>query len=138
MHLVTGASGANLPEPELLTDYAREDCAHIAPYYQLQFPAAAKRLEPAQVTLATQILAEQIQTQVSAKTFAQNCIAVTKALWNGNSLEPLAERYGYCSTTHAGLIVGHGDRHQAQLGHYAGAMFFMVASGSGVPTGFVI
>jgi 2-hydroxychromene-2-carboxylate isomerase len=120
-HLVSGPTNDNAPEPELLLDYARRDCALVAPQYGLEFNAAGRAPSVKRVALATRILAT-----ADASTFPQLALTVGRALWSADltELTALKDRLGVASADAAQARVAEGSARQASLGHYSGAMFY--------------
>lgn len=120
-HLVSGPTGGNAPEPDLLLDYARRDCALVAPHYGLEFNAAARSPSTKRVALATRILAT-----ADAATFPQLALTVGRALWSDDltQLTALKDRLGAASADVAQARVEEGSARRAKLGHYSGAMFY--------------
>lgn len=117
-HLVSGPSGANLPEPDMLPALGRYDAALIAPHYGLAFPVGAKAPAPEHCLRAQRILAA-----VAAADFPAAAVAVGQALFAADAagLATLASQYG--SVTQAQALDS-GTTRRAQLKHYSGAMFF--------------
>lgn len=130
-YLVTGPSGDNAPEPSLLLNYARNDCAKIAPHYQLDFPLTAEKPKPEQVNLAVRAIATRLLADHKSSTatnptelvlnFAHTAIAIGQSLWR--SEEPILEP-ALCNETEAKAVASKGNNQQTQLGHYSGAMFY--------------
>ena len=120
-HLVSGPSGDNAPEPDLLLEYARYDCGMVAPHYDLQFPVDAKAPSVELLGQATRILAT-----VEAAGFPQLAVSVGAALWadDARQLSELGRRIGLASAEEAQQKVARGTARRASLGHYSGAMFY--------------
>ena len=120
-HLVTGQSGKNAPEPELLASLARRDSHLIAPGYGLAFPDHPDGPKAQQVELATRILAAQ-----TAADFLQLAQVVGDALWrdDGAALERLAGAHGSVTADVAAAVVEAGTAKRTELKHYSGAMFY--------------
>ena len=120
-HLVTGQSGKNAPEPELLASLARRDSHLIAPGYGLAFPDHPDGPKAQQVELATRILAAQ-----TAADFSQLAQVVGDALWrdDGAALERLAGAHGSVTADVAAAVVEAGTAKRTELKHYSGAMFY--------------
>lgn len=120
-HLVAGAAFKNAPEPDLLQEYARNDCGLVAPHYDLQFPQDAPPPSPQLQAKANRILAAS-----KSDSFAQLAVTVGEALWTGDSgrLDALGGRHGLASVADARRKVAQGNMRRKSLGHYAGAMFY--------------
>lgn len=120
-HLVLGPSGANLAEPDLLPALARYDASLVAPHYGLDYPANTPAPLPALQSRAAQILAA-----VDAARFPEAAVAVGAALvaQDTDGLAQLADDHGSVSATEAAQAQDRGSARQAELGHYAGAMFY--------------
>jgi len=125
-YLVSGSSGTNNAEPELLAKYASYDAAYIAPHLGLSFP----ELQPASssdsasndylTNLALAILAAQDRSG-----FINAVPQVGQALWAGDkhALESLAAEHG-CAPDAIAAILKTGNARREKLGHYCGAMFY--------------
>ncbi|MCR9104635.1 MAG: DsbA family protein [Gammaproteobacteria bacterium] len=124
-HLVSGPSGKNAPEPELLLRLSRYDAAIVAPEYGLDFPGVSAQDNPppdsARVTQATAILAG-----LDSAGFVQHAAAVGDALWRADqsALDALASSLGTVDNRALAARLAAGDARLAQLKHYSGAMFF--------------
>ncbi|CAH0990666.1 hypothetical protein SIN8267_00760 [Sinobacterium norvegicum] len=120
-HLVSGPSGDNSPDQDLLLQLAQYDAAIVAPHYQLNFPVERVPPTAAQVSLACSVLAAQPPEALPA------CLVeVGSALWSSNTsaLDDLAATLGTVSTTETAKKMEAGDQRQQQLKHYSGAMFY--------------
>jgi 2-hydroxychromene-2-carboxylate isomerase len=120
-HLVSGSTGANTPEPDMLLPYSLRDCAAVAPHYGLQFPQEIQVSDDAQAELAQRILAS-----ATAGDFPQLAVTVGRALWSGNppALRELADRFGESSAEETEAQLAKGNARRKKLGHYSGAMFY--------------
>jgi 2-hydroxychromene-2-carboxylate isomerase len=120
-HLVTGPSGKNVPEPELLPQLSRYDAFHIADGYGLDFPRHDEPLQPEPAALATAILAGH-----QSIGFAECAARVGRALWADDlaGLADLAAGLGRVSQTAINERVAAGNARREQLKHYSGAMFY--------------
>jgi len=125
-HLVSGPTGKNAAEPQLLAVQAPYDASCIAPHYGLSFPQLQSSIDnlltdSSLVELASAILAAQ-----DANGFIHCAAGVGEALWNGDKsvLESLAAEYGCASAEDVALCLKAGNARRAKLGHYAGAMFY--------------
>ncbi|MFU8765732.1 MAG: hypothetical protein ACNA7T_14465 [Haliea sp.] len=90
-HLVSGASGANAPEPELLAALARADAAAVAPFYELHCPPLVAP-EQALVQRAQRVFAatpERLRVEAAE--------ALSSAVLTGNAvlLDELARRHDF-------------------------------------------
>lgn len=90
-HLVTGAAFENAPEPDLLQDYARNDCGMVAPHYDLQFP-----IDATPPSLELQEKANCILAASESAHFIQLAVSVGEAMWHGDSgrLDALGRQHG--------------------------------------------
>ncbi len=120
-HLVSGAVGDNLPEPELLLKLAQYDASLVAPHYQLNFPPSSELPSPQLVSLAQSILAAQPQHLL-----LETIVDIGAALWSANesALNQLADTLGMASDADTAKKLQIGNQHQKQLKHYSGAMFY--------------
>lgn len=120
-HLVSGPSGANLPEPDLLPALGRYDAALIAPHYGLSYPTGAA------APLGEHCLqAQGILAAVTAADFPEVAVAVGQALLAGDAdgLGALASQYGSVAGAQARQVLASGDARRKELKHYQGGMFF--------------
>jgi 2-hydroxychromene-2-carboxylate isomerase len=120
-HLVRGPQGDNVLEPEMLSAYARRDCALVAPHYGLEFPGDRAVPSAKRVRLANRLLARADKAD-----FPQLAVTVGKALWSADitDLNVLEDHLGAASHEETGLSLDIGAARCAELGHYAGAMFY--------------
>jgi 2-hydroxychromene-2-carboxylate isomerase len=120
-HLVRGPQGNNSAEPDLLLQLSRYDAFHVAPGYGLDFPEHPAPPDPGLVELASAILAAQDSTG-----FIDCASRVGDALWAGDRtrLEALADGLGQCDEGQLSARLDAGTGRQAELKHYAGAMFY--------------
>ncbi|MFK7733265.1 MAG: hypothetical protein AB8B48_16720, partial [Pseudomonadales bacterium] len=120
-HLVSGPSGNNSAEPELLLDLARVDSVAIAPHYGLAFSASSKLPDSDMQGLAKSILAEK-----SAEEFVSLAPRLGNALWSGDSEElvSMASNFGKAGDAQVEAAVAAGDARRIALKHYSGAMFY--------------
>jgi 2-hydroxychromene-2-carboxylate isomerase len=119
-HLVSGPRGDNAPEPELLLQYARYDCAVVAPHYNLEFPEVAQAPSIELSRKAAGILAAS-----DPAAFPQLAVTVGAALWAGDvkQMHELGRRVGLASEEETAQTVARGNQRLSDLGHYSGAMF---------------
>ncbi|MFT6956082.1 MAG: 2-hydroxychromene-2-carboxylate isomerase [Halieaceae bacterium] len=120
-HLVTGPSGKNVAEPELLKQLSRYDAFHVAAEYGLQFPEHQPELDQNLVALATSILAA-----LDSAGFIEHATEVGLALWanDKSSLESMEQKLGSVSPEQAEHKVTAGTNRRHELRHYSGAMFY--------------
>ncbi|MEH6610309.1 MAG: DsbA family protein [Halioglobus sp.] len=120
-HLVTGPSGKNVAEPELLIQLSRYDAFHVAAEYGLEFPEHKSELDQNLVALATSILAAQ-----DSAGFVEHAAEVGLALWadDESALKSLQQKLGSVSPEQAEKSVNAGTNRRHELRHYSGAMFY--------------
>lgn len=120
-YLVTGPTGDNSVEPELLQQLSQYDANLIAAYYGLESPGANQLPDQETIQRAQAILAAQ-----SSADFAALVVDVNTALWAGDKavLNKLAEQHGSVSAQHCLERVRAGNARRAKLKHYSGAMFY--------------
>jgi len=120
-HLVTGPSGNNSVEPDLLLKLARYDASFIAPHYGLDFPKTDGLPDSVAIVKAGSILAGK-----SNGSFAGLAASVSSALWSGDiaALDILAEQHGCGSEEQYQACLEQGNARRAELKHYSGAMFY--------------
>ncbi|MDO8863068.1 DsbA family protein [Haliea sp. E1-2-M8] len=119
-HLVPGPSGANLPEPELLSLLARKDAAAVAPFYRLACPPL---VEPDGALLQR---AQRIFAATPESGRVEAAEGLCSAVLTGNTalLDDLARRHGEASAADAEALLRAGAARRKELHHYAGAMFY--------------
>ena len=120
-YLVSGPSGGNSVEPDLLLKLSHYDASLIAPHYNLDFPQSKGLSDPAAIAQAESILAAQ-----DSKSFIALAAAVGAALWSGDAvaLNTLAEQHGCAAEKQAEACLAQGNARRAELKHYSGAMFY--------------
>lgn len=121
-HLVTGASGKNAPEPELLARLSRYDARVAGEAYGLEFPSIDDTAPaPALVAIAASILAH-----LDDANFVLNAAAVGNALWARDELAlgALAETLGQATPDQVSARLRQGSERRAELSHYSGAMLY--------------
>ncbi|MEE4191783.1 MAG: DsbA family protein [Halieaceae bacterium] len=120
-YLVRGPTGANAPEPDLLSRLSRYEAFHIAPGYGLAFPQHEAAPHAELIRQAEAILAAQ-----DSAGFIGCATAVGEALWNDDvaALAALAEAHGAASDQEAGDAISAGEARRRELKHYSGAMFY--------------
>ena len=120
-HLVTGPTGNNSVEPELLRQLSQYDANLIAPHYGLASLGDNQLPDQKTIQRAQSILAAQ-----SSADFAALAVDVSAALWAGDKamLSKLAEQHGSVSAQQCQAHVTAGNARRAELKHYSGAMFY--------------
>ncbi|MFK7976460.1 MAG: DsbA family protein [Halioglobus sp.] len=120
-HLVTGATGDNSPEPELLARLSRYEAHLVAPSYNLSFPDHPQEPSAKSVKAAAQILAG-----LDNAAFIENAAAVGAALWSTlpDRMTALADEFNPVSADAAEQRTAQGSARRAELKHYSGAMFY--------------
>ena len=120
-HLVTGPSGNNAPEPDLLLKLSRYDAHCVASEYGLTFYEHPEPPSVESTNLAVSILAAQ-----SDQSFIDNAVQIGDALWSADqaSLKNLAQQLSVASAQQLAQRIEQGNVRRAQLGHYSGAMFY--------------
>ena len=120
-HLVTGPTGNNSVEPELLRQLSQYDANLIAPHYGLASLGDNPLPDQKTIQRAQSILAAQ-----SSADFAALAVDVSAALWAGDKamLSKLAEQHGSVSAQQCQEHVTAGNARRAELKHYSGAMFY--------------
>ena len=120
-HQVSGPTGGNLPEKDLLLDLSLVDSAAVAPHYDLEFPNDAKRSGGKLIEVANRILCSLDQAS-----FPPIAIKVGEALLRSDeqALDSLADEFGCASVDVTRSRLVEGDLLQASLKHYSGAMFY--------------
>lgn len=108
-------------DQRLWNDWARRDCAAIAPYYGLASHDAGREPDPRQLDLARRALLNL----EDAPGFADAAVALGAALQRGDSatLEALAARHGTVGADAAAARFEANFALRHRLGHYLGAMF---------------
>ncbi len=120
-HLVSGPSGNNLPEPELLPRLAHRDAALIAPEYGLTFPVADTLPSESAVRQANALLAAQ-----DSDGFTEIAANIDSAAWLADqaALATLGKEHGQATDQQTAESLQAGDTRLRSLGHYSGAMLF--------------
>lgn len=120
-HLVSGPTGSNSAEPELLLRLSRYDSFHVAPEYGLQFPQHDAELNSQQLHLAKRVLAG-----LGSEDFVANAALVGNALWNKDEpeLNRLAQKFGSASDADVEARIDQGNLRRDELNHYSGAMLY--------------
>jgi 2-hydroxychromene-2-carboxylate isomerase len=124
-YLVSGSTGANAPEPELLLKLSRYDAFHIAPYYGLQFPRHDAPADPDLMQRAQAVLASLLAGS-SSDGFVSHAAKVGQALWSNDhvSISELEKKLGFEDSETTKQSVAKGNNLRSELGHYSGAMFY--------------
>jgi 2-hydroxychromene-2-carboxylate isomerase len=125
-YLVTGPSGNNSVEPELLTQLAQYDTGFIAPHYGLQSPGDGPVPGAEALDQAQSILTAIMGNSSISEHLPQLLNSVSAALWSadGKALVHLAEQYGAASAEQTAQCIDLGNTRRAELKHYSGAMFY--------------
>ncbi len=120
-HLVGQADKLFAPEPEMLAEYARRDCAMIAPHYGLSFPKGANRPN-AELVGRVEALLTLLR---SDSRFIEVGLEAGRALWAGDveALDKLSERVPSADAATVREALEAGSRTRAKRRHYSGAMF---------------
>ncbi len=123
-HLVSGPSGKNAVEPELLIRLSQYDASFIAPHYGLEAPADGPDSEAIQQ--AQSILAGMLLEPSLAADIPHLISAVSAALWSGDNgaLDILAQQHGCASAEQRQQCIEAGNARRTALKHYSGAMFY--------------
>lgn len=121
IHLVSAPTGANVAEPELLSQLSYQDAQAIAPHYGLTFPAIDTLPSKQNIALAESILAAQ-----SGEKALAIIESVSSALWQNDEtkLQRLANEHGSASEQDTQNKISAGNALRASLGHYSGGMFY--------------
>ena len=137
-HLVTGPSGNNIVEPDLLLKLSQYDASFIAPHYGLEAPDGKQAPDADSIQLAESILAAVLlsgsslsasslsATMSEGADFTSLAVEVGSALWSGDkvALNNLAEKYGCASPGQLAACLEGGNARRTELKHYSGAMFY--------------
>ncbi len=120
-HLVTGPSGKNSAEPELLLKLAKYDSECIAAHYGLDMPVVPSLPPASLVARASAILARQ-----SSSSFLTLAPEIGTALWRQDSagLDAIADRHGSAQTIQLSKKLAEGNARREALKHYSGGMFY--------------
>lgn len=127
-HLVSPADRLHAPEPELLAAWARRDCAAIAPYYGLSFPADAPRPETDVIRRVERWLAARLERS----SVVEDALWAGRALW-GTDREARAARERIdgelrdgraASESDTDRILHEGNALRRRRRHYSGGMFW--------------
>lgn len=114
-HLVGPPADDAAPEPTLLAEFARRDCADIAPAYGLGFPTSAAQPDTRIVAAAVAVMAATPPDQ-----FPQRAIEVGSDLWR-STMPTMSPRE---PPTNASDWLQPGNLRRRRLGHYSSAMFY--------------
>ena len=124
-HLVSQTDRVHAPEPALLYDYARSDCAWVAPHYGLTFARDARRPTQTQVRRVERVLAGCIaRNDVDA--FQSAGLDLSRALWtdDADAVERAAHLHATLSDSETDRILESGNALRKKRRHYSGAMFW--------------
>jgi 2-hydroxychromene-2-carboxylate isomerase len=121
-HLTSQTDRSHAPEPELLTAYARRDCAAIAPYYGLEFPIDAPQPSQSAVSQVEGLLSEL----TGDPRFLEVALPTGRALWqdDAEALDRVAQRVPSASDTEISAALEAGNALRKRLRHYSGGMFW--------------
>lgn len=121
-HLTSQTDRAHAPEPELLTDYARRDCASVAPHYGLDFPSHSTLPASERVAQVEAMLANL----TSDPRFLEIALRAGRALWSSDTaeLDRMAERVPLASEDETSSSLKAGNELRTKRRHYSGAMFW--------------
>lgn len=119
-HLVTGPTGKNAAEPDLLIKLAQYDAQCIASHYGLQMPVEKSLPSASMLAKAAAILARQ-----SSTSFMELAPDVGAALWSQDiaALNAIASRHGAAQTPQLNARLAAGNARREELKHYSGGMF---------------
>jgi len=122
-HVAATDTGPNLPEPELLANLARRDCAAVAPHYGLAFPPLGAPPPDESLRLAERLLVAA-RTQ-GPQAFASLAVQVGRALWEGDegSLKELSATRPSASEAEARRELSEACELRRKHRHYSGATF---------------
>lgn len=120
-HLVTGPTGHNVAEPELLLNLGLTDAKSIAEHYGLTFPKRDTLPSSKKCHLAQSILAKQ-----DPATFLDSLAGVSEAFWQqgDTTLDDLANHLGCANAQDTEDKITQGNKRRAALKHYSSAMFY--------------
>ena len=121
-HLVGRTDALHEPEPELLTAYARRDCAWVAPHYGLSFPQDAGRPDAGDIRRVERLLAGRIRDD----SFLELALGAGSALWRADrhALDRLTQEAALASDEATRETLREGNALRARRRHYSGAMFW--------------
>lgn len=121
-HLTSQTDRWHAPEPELLTAYARRDCAAVAPYYGLDFPIDAKLPSRSAVSRVERLLAPL----TGDPRFLEVALQAGHPLWQGDAeaLDRVAERIPSASDAEVSVALEAGNELRTHRRHYSGGMFW--------------
>jgi 2-hydroxychromene-2-carboxylate isomerase len=129
-HLVSQTDRDHAPEPDLLSDYARRDCAWIAPHYGLDFAGGASPQELLRSSLPTPDRVERVERLLAGLRHDPRFLAVAqktaRALWSGDddALAALEERVPASTEAETRQAIEEGNALRKNRRHYSGAMFW--------------
>jgi 2-hydroxychromene-2-carboxylate isomerase len=129
-HLTSQTDRDHAPEPELLSDYARRDCAAVAPYYGLEFPADSKPPYKADVATVEHLLAgltcEVNSDSCGDSRFLEIAQQAGRALWQSDrdALERLTENIPQATDDEVKTAIDGGNELRSRRRHYSGGMFW--------------
>lgn len=121
-HLVGQVDRLFAPEPDMLADYGRRDCAMVAPYYGLGFPENAARPDAEIVRRVEALLAPLLHDP----RFVDVGIEAGRALWANDleALDKLAEQIPTENDDDVRIAIEAGNALRSKRRHYSGGMFW--------------
>ncbi len=116
-------TGINRPEPELLAELARRDCALVATHYGLDFPDDAPAPDAERVRRIEQLLVAVEGGDL--ETFATRAVPLGRALFTGDDapIDAIEAESGARDAAQASARTAEAARMRARAGHYSGATF---------------
>ena len=116
-------TGINRPEPELLAELGRSDCALVAPHNGLEFPAGAPAPDPDRVRRIERLLVEAESAGLPA--FADLATRLGHALWSGDdaAIEAAEREHTAADEARTRARTDEAAIERAKQGHYSGGMF---------------
>ncbi len=129
-HLTSQTDRDHAPEPDLLAAYARRDCAAVAPYYGLEFPADAHEPSDADVATVEHLLAgltcESSPDVCGDPRFLEIALQAGRALWQSDrkDLDRLATNIPMATDEEVATAIDGGNELRSSRRHYSGGMFW--------------
>jgi len=129
-HLTSQTDRGHAPEPNLLAAYARRDCAAVAPYYGLDFPAEAKAPSKGDCSTAEHLLAgltSEINSDESGDPrFLEVALQAGRALWNADrgAMDRLIGSIPTATDEQVDTAIAEGNELRSRKRHYSGGMFW--------------
>jgi 2-hydroxychromene-2-carboxylate isomerase len=121
-YLTTQTDLAHAPEPELLTAYARRDCASVAPHYGLEFPGDSMAPSREAVSKVERMLAGLTLDP----RFLEIAVKTGRALWQGDdeALDHAVRKIPAATDDEVSATLAAGNERRTRQRHYSGGMFF--------------